>query len=189
MLKTLPIALLLIFSNCSKEQPAAKDTSDPSATTALSNEPVTSPKKAGVDKAAMPADHVDLLIKLDAVKLIPKNATQSKDPGYPNSKTLVGAFTDEKSFRAVADAAKDAKLAALKPDWEHQMIVYTVFTGQTNSLGFKSFDKGTMSIEWSGIEPYYADSTPAVFAIVAKDGLKNLNFVTTDGRKLGTFSL
>jgi hypothetical protein len=133
-----------------------------------------------------PLQTLNIKLPLKALPALPKPGNARAITGYPGSQLRVGVVRSAKSWRAVT-ARSGARLARLKVDWSKQMVVYAVFTGQTNSLSFKRWvppkqGAAELQINWSGIEPHYQDATPAVFCVVQRAGVNKITVKTTGDR-------
>jgi hypothetical protein len=132
---------------------------------------------------------LNMLLPLRALPALPRPGNVRAISGYPGAQLRVGVVRSARGWRAVA-ARGGARLAGLRVDWSKQMVVYAVFTGQTNSLSFNRWvgprnGAAKLQIDWSGIEPYYRDATPAVFCVVRRAGVRKITVETT-GDQAGT---
>ena len=135
----------------------------------------------------------DGLIQLPGVKALPAEQFV-ETPGYPGSGFHLGVFHRSDEWERFAAAAG----VELGPtDWDRQVVAYVVLDAQTNRLAWKGLsrtgDTAVLAIEWSGIEPYYPDSTPAVLAVIDRAGTRQIRVELTEdrgrGRLLGTIPL
>ncbi|HEU5059706.1 MAG TPA: hypothetical protein VFU21_24410 [Kofleriaceae bacterium] len=131
------------------------------------------------------------LIPIDALSLLPKGA-QRPTPGYPGHGFSMGVIRDSAGWQSFAAAAKLRDLPAI--DFSRQMVVFAVLDAQTNALSQPSWQlqaagRAVFRFEWSGIEPFYVDRTPATLAVVDRAGVKSIAFSTTDGQDLATVTL
>jgi len=149
-------------------------------TRTLAPRPATPPVPAKTGYQIKTSHHTSSLVPLATMKALP-----SQKVVRPTSMP-VGVVTNSRDWAKVSSAAK-LKFPAI--DWKRQMVVYAVLGAQTNSLSFNKWSvKGTsatLSLNWSGIEPYYFDRTPAVFAVVNRSGIKTIAFVE-NGRRTAT---
>lgn len=137
--------------------------------------------------AAPVAQHRSGLIKLGALARLPKTDTFAATPGYPGKGFHMGTIGDAATLDAVIKAGGWKGFGPI--DWGRQRVVYLILDAQTNALEFKSFkvdgSRGTLTVEWSGIEPFYVDATPAVVAVVSRDAIGSIDFAAGN-KTLGT---
>ncbi len=130
-----------------------------------------------------PAHQRSGLVPLKTIKALPSQSVVTA------TTMPVGVITDARAWAKVKTAAK---LALPKVNFNKQMVVYAVLGAQTNSLSFRSWtvkgNQATLQFHWSGIEPYYFDRTPAVFAIVDRGSIKTVNFVEVGKWRKGALS-
>lgn len=155
-------------------------------------EPATAAVPNSGGTAAAPARSLaqhDGLIKLGALAKLPAPTFKST-PGYPGKGFHLGAFTDQAAWQEFQALAQ---LSLPTVDFDSQIVVYAVLDAQTNGLGFDRFSSadgvGTLEITWAGIEPFYKDATPGVFAVVTRGDLTRIAVRADGSRELGTFEL
>lgn len=122
----------------------------------------------------------DGLIHEKSVAKLPNAITTAK-PG----KFAMAVIQDEKTFKAFFEAAGVKTRDDWKIDWAKQAVAVVVLQENTNRLRFKGIqidkDKSaTLTFQWDGIEPYYSERNPAVFAAFDKEGVKSVKFVVSD---------
>ncbi len=108
-----------------------------------------------------------------------------------------GLFASQKQWKAFANRA-GKPVGKLKVDWKTEVVLYVVLQKHSNRLSFQkwkySSDKsGEFLIQWRGIEPFYANSVPAVLHVVSRKNLQKV-FVKFSGwggkiGSLGTITL
>jgi len=145
----------------------------------------TAPKIAPATPTAAVAQSRSTLINIASLAKLPKSDKFAAVPGYPGKGFHMGVINDAMTFDALAKAGRLKSFAPI--DWHRQMVVYLVLDAQTNSLDFSSWAVdgkgiGTLSVEWSGIEPFYQDATPAVIAVVDRNVANSINFVADHGQ-------
>lgn len=161
----------------------------------------TAPPVVAGSSSVTVAQHRAGLIKLGALARLPASDSFVAYPGYPGKGFHMGVINDATTFDAVV---KTGGWKNLKPiDWHREMAVYLILDAQTNALDFAGYEldggKATLRVEWSGIEPFYVDSTPAVIAVVPRantaSGVSSIAFVAdrsagnTGGTAIGTIKL
>jgi len=136
---------------------------------------------------AKPAPWSGLLFK-DAVAALAGKVEKKLGPGPFACGVIADAAAYDKFLAALAKAPRKAEphWADWKKtiDWKKEAVAYVVLTHQTNRLTYQSCEpcKGgaTLAVKWSGIEPFYADSYPAVFTRVPRDGIQTMKFRVDD---------
>jgi hypothetical protein len=187
--RTLGLALALVaLSGCSgapgasssatSGTPVQAPTQTPS-TTSSSLAPVASSAPTSDVPAPATLTHAQAgLMKLDALKQLPAGHVQVNASGYPGASFHRGVFQNPDSFRAFADAAGLKEVP--KVDWIREVVAFVVLDAQTNklSVGGLKQDGGTatLSVRWSGIEPFYAGQTPYALAVVRLGQTDRLGF-------------
>ena len=120
------------------------------------------------------------LMHLDGLEALPAH-TEAEDSPYSASWRL-GAFEDEASLEAFADAADVALEEDV--DWSREFVLFAVFDGQTNRLRDprvevdESAREVTLYFERDGIEPHYAEETPVVLHAAPRDGIETVRYVS-----------
>ncbi len=134
----------------------------------------------------------DGLIALEGVAQLPAHETIAVD-NDPGKAFHVGTITDEEAWAQFASSAGITGLRAI--DWEGQVVVFTILDAQTNALSATSWGiegtTGRFTVEWSGIEPFYADSTPGALAVVERGSLSEVEFAVSgvEDKVLATVAL
>lgn len=131
-----------------------------------------------------PTPHWSGLLFKDAAKI--PGRVEKKLPNGPFS---CGVITDAKTF---ASLTQTLSKGTGKPaphwadwekniDWKKEVVAYVILNLQTNRLTYASCEpcKGgsTLTVRWSGIEPFYNDAYPAVFTRVPRLELQRMKFV------------
>ncbi len=127
------------------------------------------------------------MIKIAALPTLPKG-TNKPTTGYPGKSFRLGVIGDATTWQAFLAKAQVTPFANqdYKPDFATDVIVFAVLDAQTNGLGFKSWSidasgNATLTVSWSGIEPFYTDATPAVLVGVPRASLKAISLVSQHG--------
>lgn len=177
---SLIISLVFAITACSRSGPP--ETANDNAPVA---EPAAKPVVAEPEPAA-PRSFADPVVKpgtfsgpidLKGLDKLP-TPTRVATPGYPGSAFRYGVFTDAAQWNAFKGLA-GVELGEI--DWQSQAVVYAVLDAQTNSLNLEevvTLRGGTVKVtfEWIGIEPYYVDTTPGIFAVIDRTGVKQIMF-------------
>ena len=107
--------------------------------------------------------------------------------GYPGSSFHLGAFGGDADWQVFAGAAlvEDAPSIA-----GGQAVIFAVFDAQTNTLAPNSVqrrdDTLIYTLDWDGIEPHYATSTPAALVLVDRTGITGVTVRARAG-DIGSF--
>ena len=187
--RTVGLALALVaLSGCSGAPSAASSatsnapvqapTGTPS-TTSSPTAPLASPTPDSDEPAPAKLAHAQAgLMKLDALKQLPAGHITVNAPGYPGASFHRGVFQNPDSFRAFADAAGLKEVP--KVEWNHEVVAFVVLDAQTNKLSVGGLKQdgatATFTVEWSGIEPFYAGRTPYALAVVRLGKTERLGF-------------
>lgn len=120
------------------------------------------------------------LMHIDGVSALPDH-TEAEDPYYSASWRL-GAFEDEESLEAFADAADIALEDEV--DWSREFVLFAVFGGQTNRLRDprvevdESAREVALYFQRDGIEPHYAEETPVVLHAAPRERVETARYVS-----------
>jgi hypothetical protein len=191
------VALSLVLaavSGCTGSVTSAPSTSGAASSTEQSESPAVSTPPAQAPSAHASNEDPGTptlvasrsgLAKLSALARLPGDRVTVDAAGYPGAKFHRGVFVDPDSFLTFAKAAdlKDVP----KVDWVREVVAYVVLDAQTNELriaGLKQQEGGaaTLSVQWIGIEPFYADRTPFALAVIHVGRTEQLKFeVVRDG--------
>jgi hypothetical protein len=121
-----------------------------------------------------------------------KGRVDKKFNGAPYSVAVIQSADDLKAFLDTVEARERQKNPVWttwrKADFSKEVVVCVVLTTPTNKLSMKGWTApkegtGTLSISWSGIEPFYGEFYPAVLVRVPVKDLKKIN-VQVDGKPL-----
>lgn len=180
---------LLLAAACGAADGAPVD--PPATSTPLAAAAAASPRSPISIISTATAFRFAGLVARDAVSSLPKGARRPT-PGYPGHGFIMGAFRDRAAWQSFVAAADVRDLPAV--DFSRQMVVFAVLDAQTNALSpatwkLDSAGRAVFRFEWSGIEPFYVDRTPATLAVVDKGGVNSIAFATIDGQDLAKVTL
>ena len=110
--------------------------------------------------------------------------------GYPGSAFHLGAFVGDSDWQTFASAAGIAGPPSIAAG---QALIFTVLDAQTNTLApataERRDDRLLLTVEWGGIEPFYASQTPAALVLVDKVGVATVAVSATSGAPIGSFPM
>lgn len=138
---------------------------------------------SSADAAPIPKDSTSWsgLVPKDRVGVLPNQLKNRDDKSRLSFAMGIGHQAKDfvKFLQPNADERQASAYATWlqKVDWNKEVVLYAVLELHTNRLTYKGYgvDKSgitVLQLQWSGIEPFYRGSYPAVFARIPKADLR-----------------